>query len=80
MLSGTRSPNAIVVQRVSNIKAWLLLQMYELHGPSTPPSVSYGCPPTAINYILNHDLISAQETHRDLGIIMSIVISLGEST
>jgi len=32
---------------------------------------SSGCPPTAFNYILNGDLISAQETHRDLGIIMS---------
>jgi len=29
------------------------------------------CQPTAFNYILNGDLISAQETHRDLGIIMS---------
>ena len=37
---------------------------------------SCGCPPTSFNYILNGDLISAQETHRYLGII----ISHGEST
>ena len=40
---------------------------------------SSGCPLTAFNYILNGDLISAQETHRDLGIIC-LVISHGEST
>jgi len=39
---------------------------------------SSGCPPTAFNYILNGDLISAQETHRDLGIIMCSDLSWRE--
>jgi len=39
---------------------------------------SSGCPPTAFNYILNGDLISSQETHRDLGIIMSSYLSWRE--
>jgi len=39
---------------------------------------SSGCPPTAFNYILNGDLISAQETHRDLGIIVSSDLSWRE--
>jgi len=39
---------------------------------------SSGCPPTAFNYIINGDLISAQETHRDLGIIMSSDLSWRE--
>jgi len=39
---------------------------------------SSGCPPTAFNYILNGDLISAQDTHRDLGIILCLVISWRE--
>jgi len=40
--------------------------------------LSSGCPPTAFNYILNGDLISAQETHRDLGIIVSSDLSWRE--
>jgi len=39
---------------------------------------SSGCPPTAFNCILNGDLISAQETHRDLGIIVSSDLSWRE--
>jgi len=39
---------------------------------------SSGCPPAAFNYTLNGDLISAQETHRDLGIIMSSYLSWRE--
>ena len=39
---------------------------------------SSGCPLTAFNYILNGDLISAQETLRDLGIILCLVISWRE--
>ena len=39
--------------------------------------LSSGCPPTAFNYILNGDLISAQEAHRDH---LCLVISHGEST
>ena len=44
----------------------------------TPHFFSSGCPPTAFNYILNGDLISAQETHRDVGIIMSSDLSWRE--
>ena len=71
-------PMSRVVQHVSNVKARLLPQMYELHGHSTPPFVSSGCPPTAFNYILNGDLISTQETHRDLAIIVSSDLSWRE--
>jgi len=39
---------------------------------------SSGYPPTAFNYILNGDLISAQVTHKDLGIIMSSYLSWRE--
>jgi len=36
MLSSTPSPNVRVVQHVFDIKAWLLPQVDELHGHSTP--------------------------------------------
>ena len=39
---------------------------------------SSGYRPTAFNYILNDDLISAQKTHRDLGIIVSSDLSWRE--
>jgi len=40
--------------------------------------LSSGCPPTAFIYILNGDLFSAQETHRDLGIIVPSDLSWRE--
>ena len=36
MLSSTPSPNVRVVQHVLDVKAWILPQMNELHGHSTP--------------------------------------------
>ena len=39
---------------------------------------SSGCPSVIFNYTINDNLISAQETHRDLGIIISSYISLIE--
>ena len=39
---------------------------------------SSGCPPVVFNYTINDNLISAQETHRDLGIIRSSDLSWRE--
>ena len=39
---------------------------------------SSGCPPVVFNYTINDNLFSAQETHRDLGIIMSSDLSWRE--
>jgi len=78
MLSSTRSPNVKSCAMCLEHQSMDLAPMYELHGHSTPHFFSSGCPPTAFNYFLNGDLISAQETHRDLGIIMSSDLSWRE--